>query len=182
MPRTLAVDICNTLADVNGELQKVFGANPNPSSYLHPGVNAEFFKNNTWIFKKAKPYKGAAYILNQLSKIFEIVYVTARPIEARMITLEWLNKHGFPKREVFFTKNKPEIAKCLGVTVAIEDAPHEIDRYRIAGIPVLVKRQPYNLNYHNVFEWTNLRASLLREALYIWEGVFISYEAQANVP
>ncbi len=154
MPQTLlAVDICNTLADVNTELKKVFGANPNPSIYFIPGVTKEFIRNNTWIFKKATPYKGAAYILNLLSRKFEIVYITARPIEARYITLEWLERNGFPQREVIFTNRKPEVAKALRVTAAIEDAPHEIDGYMEAGIPVFVKRQPYNLNYQNVFDW-----------------------------
>ncbi len=54
MPRTpVAVDICNTLADINGEIEKVFGANPNPSRYYYPGVTSEFFRNNLWVFEKA---------------------------------------------------------------------------------------------------------------------------------
>lgn len=156
MPQApLAVDICNTIADVNGEIKKVFGANPNPLSYLHPGVSPNFFKYNTWIFEKALPFKGAAAVLNQLAKIYKIVYITARPKEAELITLKWIEKNGFPMGKIFFSPQKHETAKHLNVMAAIEDAPHEIDSYLTAGIPVFVKKQPYNLNYQNVFDWAN---------------------------
>lgn len=158
----LAVDICNTLADVNTELTKVFGANPNPSNYFHPCVTTEFFKHNTWIFKKAQPFKGAANMLNLLTTEFELVYLTARPKEADKITHSWLQEYKFPKREIIYTQNKAEVAKALNVSAAIEDSPFEIEVYRNIGIPVYVKRQPYNLCYQNLFDWTDKKLLLRR--------------------
>lgn len=153
--RLIAVDICNTLADINTEIAKVFGANPNPSNYFHPCVTTEFFKYNTWIFEKAQPFKSAANTLNQLVKEFSLVYVTRRPVQAANITLGWLKQHKFPEREVIHTRDKAEIAKLLNVSAAIEDAPFEIEGYSDIGIPVYVKRQSYNLCYQNIFDWTD---------------------------
>jgi len=154
MPRTpVAVDICNTLADINGEIEKVFGANPNPSRYYYPGVTSEFFRNNLWVFEKAAAYKGAAKALTKISLYYEIVYITARPVEAQSVTIEWLKRNGFPRGRIIFTTTKPVIAKALGVKAAFDDAPHEIDGYLAAGIPVFVKKQPYNMAYPNIFDW-----------------------------
>lgn len=184
MPQALlAVDICNTIADVNSEIKKVFGANPNPLCYLHPGVPLNFFKYNTWIFKDVMPFKGAADILNQLANIYTIIYITARPKEAELVTLEWIEKNGFPKGEILFSTQKHETAKHLNVMAAIEDAPHEIDSYLAAEIPVFVKRQPYNLNYQNVFDWADekIKSFLLREALCYSERSDNIYGPQTNL-
>ncbi len=140
----LAVDICNTLADVNSQIAKALGPNPNPSVYFHPGVYPGFFEENPWVYKKAPPISGAAEVLQHLNQYWDIVYLTARPEWAKAITADWLKKWGFPTCEIVCTKNKGAEAKSLSVAMAIEDAPHEIKALEKAKIPVLVHAQPYN--------------------------------------
>ena len=72
MPQALlAVDICNTIADVNSEIKKVFGANPNPLCYLHPGVPPNFFKYNTWILKELQTFSINSQTYIQLSILLQ---------------------------------------------------------------------------------------------------------------
>lgn len=152
----IAIDICNTLADVNKELEKAIGHNPIPSSYYHPKLTDNFFKKNLWVFTQAKAIEHSLEVLKKLSKNNKLIYITARPIEAKAVTIGWLKNNGYPDGEVIFTNNKAAIAKQLGVQLAIDDAPHEIESYCKAGIEVLVKQQPYNIQYPNRFEWAEI--------------------------
>lgn len=151
------IDICNTIADVNGVLEKVLGPNPIPSNYRHPKATEEFWLNNLWVYAAALPIKHAAEQLRLLSRNNKLVYITARPVQAADITVKWLKEHGFPQSEVIFTDNKVAVAKNLGVQQVIDDAPHEIEAYLRAGFDVKVKSQPYNQMYAqmyaNLFNW-----------------------------
>lgn len=149
MKKKIAVDICNTLADINSELEKRLGKNPNPKEYLHPKVVSlggnRYFIENMDIFENAKPLKDAVRVMNELSKKYDILYFTARPIIASKVTEEWLRACDFPEGELFMNlKNKGELAKILRVSFAIEDSPHEIESYRKNNIDVIVIKQPYN--------------------------------------
>lgn len=151
----LAVDICNTLCDVNSILQKQLGPNPASFSIPHPQITLEFFRNNLWIFKVAEPLPGAVEGLRYIAKHCNIVYLSARPEWSRQITLDWLKKWGFPDSRLILTQDKLAKAVALGVCAAIDDAPHEIKslhRY----CPVYVPAQPYNRNYENRFEWADM--------------------------
>lgn len=156
--KVIAVDICNTIADVNRELTVRLGFNPNPTVYFHPALKNKpnYFEDNLDIFLKAKPIGVSAQVLRELSKHNKIVYITARPKVAEEVTKLWLAKKGYPISDIYFTNNKVEIASKLGVDLAIDDAPYEIERYIEAGIDVLVKKQDYNFRYENRFEWANL--------------------------
>ena len=149
----IAVDICNTLADVNEVLEKAIGHNPIPSSYYHPNLPDNYFKENLWVFAHANPIEYSKEVLYKLSQKNKIIYITARPIEAKAITIDWMNRFGYPGGKIIFERNKAAIAKEIGVDLAIDDAPHEIESYIRAGIGVLVKQQPYNIKYSNRFEW-----------------------------
>jgi 5'(3')-deoxyribonucleotidase len=153
--KTIAVDICNTLADVIKELNRRLGANPDPSIYFHPALKGKknFFKENLDIFKVAQPIGNSAEKLRELAKNNNIVYITARPEVSREVTIKWLEEHNYPKADIYFTNNKVEIAKKLGVDLAIDDAPREIKEYRKAGYDVLVKKQSYNEEFGNLFDW-----------------------------
>jgi len=156
--RLLAVDICNTLADINEQIAKALGPNPNPSNYIHPGTSIEFFENNSWVFQKALPFDGAAEGVQYLSKSWEIIYLTARPEWARQITNHWLTKWGFPSGSLITTNEKAIQAQLLGISMAVEDAPHEILSLQKAGIPVMVHTQPYNNGLGNYrFSWNSFQ-------------------------
>lgn len=153
--RVIAVDICNTLADVNLELEKRLGKTPTPEVYFHPALldKKYFIEQNLDIFVEAKPIYQSIEKLNKIAKVNKIVYITARPKVAEEATVEWLKRNGYPKGEIFFSKNKTGIASTMGVDLAIDDAPFEIESYIKAGIDVLVKEQPYNKKYSNRFSW-----------------------------
>ncbi len=151
----LAVDICNTIADINSLIVERFGPNPDPSSYFHPALKEKpnYFEDNLGLFLEAKPIKGSVVALSHLAKHNTLVYLTARPKIADFVTRLWLKQHGYPPGDVIFTDNKAEVARRLGVVLAFDDAPFEIERYVNSGIEVLVKKQDYNIGYPNRFDW-----------------------------
>lgn len=153
--KIIAVDICNTIADIMPELNVRLGYNPNLSEYFHPGLSDKphFFEENLDIFLEAKPIGNSAEILRGLAQNNTIVYITARPQVSELVTRIWLRKNGYPKAPIYFTNNKVEIASKLGVDIALEGAPHEIERYIDSGVKVLVKEQSYNTNHSDRFEW-----------------------------
>ncbi len=155
MKQKIAVDICNTIADVNAVLKEMFGEVPNPSSRFT--LTKSFFEKNLWIFESAKPITGSMNKLNELNKDYEIVYITARPEDAKDVTLDWLKRHNYPDGDVLFTTDKALLARSLEIKLAFDDAPHEIANYLRSGINVMVKDQDYNSKFSNRFEWNNLK-------------------------
>jgi len=153
--RVAAVDICNTIADVNAVLERLLGRKPDASSYLHPGLVPDFFRRHAEeVFGAALPLPGAVDGVRALAGQYRIVYLTARPEEAREVTLEWLRYWGFPEGELVMTQDKARAARELGVELAIDDAPHELAVLQKAVPVVLAKRQPYNAGLAPSFEWT----------------------------
>lgn len=148
----IAVDICNTIADLSVVLKKVL-SDLDMSKYPHPELTEDFFKNNLWIFMNAEPIRPARVILKDIYKEHQIVYITSRPEEAEHVTHEWLRKNGYPEGPVFFTRDKVSLAKQLGIRLALEDSPEEIRSYREGGVKVLVKAQPYNQEFSHRFQW-----------------------------
>lgn len=158
--KTIAVDICNTLADIVGEIEIRLGKSPTPNNYFHPALKGkdDFFIKNLDIFLDAKVLGNSNEVISELAKYNKIVYITARPEVSKLVTKIWLRNNGYPTGPIYFTNNKPKIAKKLGVDIAFEDAPHEIEKYHTfsKGIEVMVKRQSYNMGYRNLFEWEDI--------------------------
>lgn len=157
MSMRIAIDLCNTLCDVNGALEYFLGVKRKKGSYFIDGLPNNFFENHPEFFSLPKPYQSAASVLQVLSQSHDILYVTARPKSSDYVTLQYLEKNGFPKAPIIFSNNKALLGKNLGVSVAIEDAPHEIQKYQDIGIPVLIKDWDYNRNFNGTrFEWNQL--------------------------
>lgn len=153
----IAVDLCNTLCDVNGALESLLGVRRKKGSYFIDGLPSTFFENNPEFFFLPKPYHKAADILQVLSYHHDILYVTARPKNSEHVTNKYLEQNGFPKAPIIFSDNKGILCKKLRVDVAIEDAPHEIQKYQEVGIPVLIKDWDYNRNLEGIrFDWHQL--------------------------
>lgn len=148
----IAVDICNTLADVNAVLEKYYGKMPE-GIYHHPAVDHDFFRNNPDIFREALPLPGAVQALTQLAKKEKILYLTARPLEAEEATRWFLDHYRFPYAEIIFSTNKTDIACRHKIKRAIDDSPSEIVKYKSAGISVAVYRQHYNRQFSGRFRW-----------------------------
>lgn len=153
MRKVILVDICNTLADVNSEINKVTGTLRPEGLYFHPAVCQVWFASHLDVFRNCKPINYAVEGLNKLAETFNIVYATARPEEAKKITECWLKKNGFPQGILEFSAYKPRLVEKYEVEFAIEDAPHEINQYQVAGLPVRVYAQDYNITFINRFTW-----------------------------
>lgn len=124
MKPILALDLCNTLADINAILSSIIPIDPNV--YPAPGVSEELFEDNPWLFSKAEPFEGASKVVSFLSDYWEVVYVTARPEWSKMLTRKWLKDNAFPEGDIICTKNKAGVVRKIGAFLAIDDSPHEI--------------------------------------------------------
>lgn len=143
----LAVDICNSLADINGQLEKKIPGYcnitypfPIPDSYFTSPVGMR-------IFRDAEPFPKTARLLNSLAELFGgIVYVTTRPPEAEFVTMRWLTKNAFPKGEIMFCKweEKTAVYDSLDPYFIIEDDPRVLETAKELNVPILVPQWPYN--------------------------------------
>lgn len=158
MPKPIIlVDICNSICDVNQILIREFGHKPSPGTYAYPDISEDFFIKNLWIFEEAKPMEYSQKALWDLSVDYKIVYATARPVQAGEITKRWLEKYNYPDGAVYHCPKKAKLAGILGAKLAIDDAPHVINEYREAGIPVWVVAQEYNREIQNRFLWCDFK-------------------------
>ena len=161
----VAVDIRNTLADVNSELERFFGERRREGEYrgLSFAPDQEWFKNNLWIFDRAKALKGSVKMLHNISLRDEVVYVTARPEEAHQVTKRWLERNGYPEGEILHSTKKVgkgAIASAIGAAWAIDDVPEEVRDYARHGIPCFVVAQDYNRECRNRFRWGERRLDM----------------------
>jgi len=141
--KTICIDIDNTLADANSELER---RGYNLSQYPHPQLNDSFWKMELGrrILNEAKPIKNTIRIVQTLINMnVNIIFATQRPIELTGLTYEWMKRHITPlwgKDSVFFTKNKTS----LNADIYFEDNPHEILEMLKCGKVVLAPVWPYN--------------------------------------
>ena len=163
----IGVDICNTLADVNGAIAQVMGLkNWHPKTYglntlgLAPDQQRRFFQQHPQVFAEAQPLSGAQEALNKLAANHEIRYVTSRPLWARKITQRWLQQHGFPDAQLVMGIPKIDAVVLLGLEAFVEDDPAEIKKLSRV-IPVFSPAWSYNDSKLN---WTDIEAMLLKTA------------------
>lgn len=143
----IAVDICNTLADVNRVLAEDFSV----SLQQYPAS----IPNGFWlspegmrVFQAAPPIAGAVEAVSALAGAHGgVVYITSRPVEAEFVTLRWLRMHGFPKGKVVFCGGAAEkVAAYIGFSPSLvaEDDPGVAAAVGSVGIPVVALEWPYN--------------------------------------
>ena len=157
----IAIDICNTIVDINSEIEKR-GYRKNRGAYFYLGLPSNFFKEHLEVFRDAKPLDGAVEALHRLvAQGNEIVYLTARPEVAKEVTL-WnlFEKNGFPRGKVVHSYSKSEDFKRLGCDFAIDDAPAEIENYRENGCKVYIYATDYNQNFSGgrILSWHDVAA------------------------
>lgn len=146
MNRIYGVDICNTIADVNAEVERILGRKI--ISYPDPDINESFFREHPECLSNAKPFAGAAEILNQIVDSYSLVYVTARPEWTNSLTKEWLKLHGFPLAPIVHTNNKLLVIRQLGITHMLEDSPFEIESMlHDMNVTLYKKEHPYNKQF-----------------------------------
>ena len=144
--QVVLVDICNTLANINEQIDRITGVSRPMGTYFHPAVSDGFFEGHMDVFSDARVLDGSVEFVNRLARTYEILYFTARPESAEMVTREWLLKNGYPAAPVVFTKDKVHSCREMNVAFAVDDAPEEVVAYGKAGILCLVPAWDYNVN------------------------------------
>jgi len=99
------------------------------------------------MFREMPVMPGAAEALWRLSDagvwiriITHRLYVNWGHAVAVADTVEWLDTHAIPYRDICFLGNKPEVE----ATCYVDDSPTNIDALRDAGNTVIVYDAPYN--------------------------------------
>lgn len=149
--RTVLVDICNTLADINSEIERMTGVARIAGQYRHPSVCPEWFLEHLEVFANAPVIRGSVEYIHRIAVQYDVLYVTARPQESESVTREWLRRNGFPDAPIIFTNNKVASTRGLDIAFAIDDAPEEIEAYTRAGIFTLIPAWDYNEGYMSRF-------------------------------
>jgi len=124
----------------------------------------------------SKPRIGASVVLNGISKLHNIYYVSAREQRLKGITLDWLKKYNMPLKEIYLLGShyKVQKAKELNCDLFIEDRYENAVELANAGIDVILidcsyNRKPLVKGIIRVFNWEQ-----------IWE-IIISLEKQKEI-
>lgn len=141
------VDICNTLADVNAELEK-----RGIRTDLYPADVPGTIWGDDFVYHDAAPMLPVIERVKHLGKLHELVYLTARPVSARSVTLDWLARHRLPLAPLIHTKGKLKAdfisayALTERVSGVVEDAPHELQAMvqAIPYLPLYIPDWSYN--------------------------------------
>ncbi|HEX7716966.1 MAG TPA: hypothetical protein VF416_06740 [Marmoricola sp.] len=103
--------------------------------------------NEHRMFRTMPAVPGAAEALWRLSDagvwirlITHRLYANWNHAVAVADTVEWLDAHSIPYRDLCFLGDKPQVE----ADAYVDDAPHNVESLRGTGAPVIVFSQPYN--------------------------------------
>lgn len=107
-----------------------------------------FFASNVErLFMMTKPICGARESIQTLLREgHEVIFVTARTLEEKDVTLRWLSLHGIPYEHVLFSglKSKVDLIKQWEIEVFIEDYQVNAKMIAESGVPVFLLNASYN--------------------------------------
>lgn len=99
------------------------------------------------MFRTMPVIQGAAETLWRLSDagvwirlITHRLYTNWGHSTAVVDTVEWLDQHGIPYRDLCFLGDKPQV----DADAYVDDAPHNVHALRESEVPCIVFSQPYN--------------------------------------
>jgi uncharacterized HAD superfamily protein len=155
--------VCDLGPGVAGRIADRFGVASHPDTWrtydlrlLRLGVPEAPFRSflddlfaDPTLYDAAPPCESAAWGVSRLQEAgWRVVGITARPAYLADVTLRWLARHGLDLDEVHHSDvgRKSEVAARLGVTVTVEDNPHEADQLAEVCESWLLDR-PYNVDY-----------------------------------
>lgn len=146
----IGLDIDEVICDWLGGWTERYKLPVPRSWYFHRGILDEFDK------MKADGTINDFY-LNLKPKIspdeipFEPhCYITSRPVDVS-VTIEWLDKHGFPTRPVYCVgsgQSKVKVAKDAGIDIFVDDRYENFTELNAAGIFTYLMDAPHNQRYH----------------------------------
>lgn len=144
--KIVAVDLCDTIAEVTEAIEGIYGPRPDPLNCYHPATPKPFWDDPEnriarEIFKFARPV--SCNLVNYLTKYYQIVYLTSRPEWSRYISEKWLKQNNFPAAPIVHTQDKYFWVLKNGAALAIEDLPEHIIKLQTIA-PVLVPPRPWN--------------------------------------
>lgn len=94
---------------------------------------------------EAEPVLDSVYALSILARLGPVIYLTSRPQETKLATLQWLRKHGYPSGKIIFTQDKISILRrfCGSVLYADDDPAAALQAAGV-GHQVHLVDWPYN--------------------------------------
>jgi len=170
------VDLCNTIADINGQIERRFRVKA--ETYPVYGIPRNFFSlpGGLAMFHKATPYFYSAEVLRNITRAgSEIIYVTTRPEKAADVTEKWIKKHGFPHGKIIFTsrERKADYIINTDISYVFEDDPLILSTLmqQTTIRRLFVKQWPYNrglanekiikfCSWHELMYWSSDRAGI----------------------
>lgn len=106
-------------------------------------------------FETAPPILPVLSFLRRLAESgVQLEYVTGRPLRTRLVTANWLGRHGFPFGGLYFgmsAEGKVSLAVQKRAALILDDDPEVLRRAKEAGIQVYSVRWPYNAGEKAVF-------------------------------
>lgn len=144
----IGVDLCNTIADINGEIEQHFKVRA--ETYPVCGIPRYFFSSPAGLtmFRNAVPFSCAANVLWNIARAgCKIIYVTTRPGVAGFVTEQWLKVNNFPGGRLVFVARGEKAAFAIkaGISYFFEDDPLELNMLIKTGVRhVFIKDWPYN--------------------------------------
>jgi uncharacterized HAD superfamily protein len=119
------------------------------------------YRNNKWwdniiqlkhIYGTQPAKKEVVELVNNLSKKYDIYYISNRPATVFDATKNWLTRFRFPKVEnLIQTTDKRSVVQSLGISIFVEDRLENVDKLKDI-CKVYVVRQPYNEAYLDGYE------------------------------
>lgn len=126
------------LSDVDGRFCDVYGI---------PQIEIdEFFKSfGNDIFKNLETLPKVVDFINEwYDKGHQIIIITARPLEAKEVTVKWLSEKGIKYHEIFFDEEKSQLAKEKKIELFIDDHPIVVEAMFKAEIKTIFMDIPKN--------------------------------------
>lgn len=94
------------------------------------------------IMRNSRPYDGATFLVNELSKHYEIDIATSQDtMDKKLGTLEWLKYYEIPHRNVFFADEK----QLLPGDILIDDTIKNLEKFSDTGRRAIAIARPWNI-------------------------------------
>ena len=129
-------------------IEEVFGINPDKRP---PGMIRDLLEKGN-LFRHLPPLDvgigGLTHGIQAREEKINIYMITARTPTDIIVedTMYWLHANGFVFTDVFFTADKANLCKAVGIDVMMEDELGHILPIVQTGIRVIVRDQPWNDN------------------------------------
>lgn len=123
----------------------------------------KYFLNTPIIYERYKCDAEIRQALLNLAEMYEIIYVTSRPLTVERATKNWLRREALPECEIFFVKDKGELAVELQPAFAVDDLPKIVDQYKRVGLPCFIVNQLWNKDYTGY----GTRINSIKDLLYV---------------